>query len=355
MQVEDSEIGKSGKISGQFVYEKLSMGDAFGLNVYLVDDQGNIIQKTLTDTNGNFEFRNLPLGSNYIIKTDKNNDETILFIFNKENEVVAQMRMDENGEFIYRKLNPNYAHISLMDASDTEMLAPKSNNIEGNFNYTKLKGSPADMAFEILNDKNEIIYKGKTDKNGGFFATGLPISESYLFRISSDDPNFSKDMDLVLTSRTNVKIATLLKDENGNFVYRPLKIGDASVNTLENQDMSLSVKGWTIYFDKNSSSLTEESKAVLSDLLAKMKDDKLIKLTVNTHADSRADEKYNEALSQRRLNAVKKYFTSAGIASSRIKGNSFGESKLVNDCTDEVECTEEQHKLNRRAEMNFLK
>jgi outer membrane protein OmpA-like peptidoglycan-associated protein len=355
MQVEDSEMGKSGKISGQFVYEKLSMGDAFGLNVYLVDDQGNIIQKTLTDTNGNFEFRNLPIGSNYIIKTDKNNDETILFIFNKENEVVAQMRMDENGQFIYRKLNPNYAHISLMDANDSEMLAPKSNNIEGNFNYKSLKGSPADMQFEILNDKNEIVYKGMTDKKGGFFVTGLPISETYLFRIPSEDPNFSKDMELVLTSRTNVKIATLLKDENGNFVYKPLKIGETSVSTINNSDFSLATKGITIYFDYNSSTLNAENKKILNELVEKMNNDIQLKLSISTHADARAEEWYNDALSKKRLNSIKKYMSENGVSSTKISGNSYGEKQLINKCNDEVECSDEEHRLNRRAELSLSK
>lgn len=355
MEVEETAMGKSGKISGQFVYEKLSMGDAFGLNVYLVDDQGNIIQKTLTDTNGNFEFRNLPVGSNYIIKTDKNNDETILFIFNKENEVVAQMRMDENGQFIYRKLNPNYAHISVMESTDTEMLAPKSNNIEGNFNYKSLKGSPADMQFEILNDKNEIVYKGTTDKKGGFFVTGLPISETYLFRIPTEDPNFSKDMDLVLTSRTNVKIATLIKDANGNFVYKPLKTGETSVSTINNNDLNFTSKGTMIYFNYNSSVLTSENKKVLNELADKMKKDHQLKLTVNTHADARAEDWYNDALSIKRLNSIKKYMSENGVSATKISGNSYGEKQLINKCADNVECSDEEHKLNRRAELSLSK
>jgi outer membrane protein OmpA-like peptidoglycan-associated protein len=357
MDVEDTEMGKSGKISGQFVYEKLSAGDAFGLNVYLVDDAGNIIQKTLTDKNGNFEFKNLPVGSNYIIKTDKNNDETILFIFNKDNEVIAQMRMDENGEFIYRKLNPDYAHISLMESSDNEMLAPKSNNIEGNFNYKKLKGSPVDMNFEILNDKNEIVYKGTTDKTGGFFVTGLPISEAYLFRIPGDDPNFLNDMELVLMSRTNVKIALLVKDEFGNFVYRPLKTGETNVVAVNNTDITFtaSTKGTVIYFEYNSSELTSENKKLIDELAEKLKKDNQLKLEVSTHADSRAEDWYNDALSKKRLNSIKDYFETKGISTSKITGKSYGEKKLLNKCVDGVECSEDDHRLNRRAELNLIK
>lgn len=355
MEVEDTEFGKSGKISGQFVYEKLSTGDAFGLNVYLVDEAGNIVHKTVTDKNGNFEFRNLPVGSNYILKTDKNNDEMILFVFNKEGEVTAQLRMNENGEFTYRKLNPNYAQITMMESSDTEMLAPKSRNIEGNFVYKNLKGNPSEMNFEILNDNNEIIYKGKTDKNGGIFVTSLPLSEQYLFRIPSDDPNFAKDMELILTSRTNVKIATLIKDENGNFVFKPLAIGTTTIAQVENTDTEFTTNGWVIYFDLNSSVLSDESKNTLKTLAEQMKRDKLIKLVVNGHTDSRADENYNDWLSERRSNSVKKYMNKQGISESRLKINFYGEKQLKNKCADGAECTDEEHKINRRVELNFLK
>jgi outer membrane protein OmpA-like peptidoglycan-associated protein/Tol biopolymer transport system component len=355
MEVEDTEFGKSGKISGQFVYEKLSTGDAFGLNVYLVDEAGNIVHKTLTDKNGNFEFRNLPVGSNYILKTDKNNDEMILFVFNKEGEVTAQLRMNENGEFTYRKLNPNYAQITMMESSDTEMLAPKSRNIEGNFVYKNLKGSPSEMNFEILNDKNEIIYKGKTDKNGGIFVTSLPLSEQYLFRIPADDPNFAKDMELILTSRTNVKIATLIKDENGNFIFKPLEMGATTIAQVENTDTEFTTNGWVIYFDLNSSVLSDESKNTLKTLAEQMKKDKLIKLVVNGHTDSRADENYNDWLSERRSNSVKKYMNKQGISESRIKISFYGEKQLKNKCADGAECSDEEHKINRRVELNFLK
>lgn len=352
MEVDDTQMGR---VNGQFVYEKLGLGDASGLNVYLVDDKGNIIYKSKTDANGNFEFKSLPLGSNYIIKTDANNNDMVMYIFNKNNEVTAQMRMNENGEFTYRKLNPDYASISLMETQDTEMLAAKSNNIEGNFVFKNLKGTPADMEFEILNDNNEIIYKGKTDAKGGFFVTGLPISGSYLFKISETDPNFKKDMELNILSRTNVKIATLVKDENGIFVYKQLNIGNTNVELMENADVSLQLKNYTVYFDYDSYALSDESKKVLDDVVSKMKSDKLLKLVINAHTDSRNEVSFNDALSQRRMKAVKNYISQKGIPASRMNGNSYGETQLVNKCTDGVECTEAEHAANRRAEIQFLK
>jgi len=39
-----------------------------------------------------------------------------------------------------------------------------------------------------------------------------------------------------------------------------------------------------------------------------------------------------------------------GINPERIKAKGYGESQLVNDCSNDVKCTEAQHQLNRRTE-----
>ncbi len=49
------------------------------------------------------------------------------------------------------------------------------------------------------------------------------------------------------------------------------------------------------------------------------------------------------------------YIVSKGISRNRIKGKGFGESKLLNACTDNVICTEEQHQVSRRTEMQVVK
>ena len=39
-----------------------------------------------------------------------------------------------------------------------------------------------------------------------------------------------------------------------------------------------------------------------------------------------------------------------GIQSERLTGKGYGESMLVNECADNVKCSEEDHQLNRRSE-----
>ncbi|MEO8255188.1 MAG: hypothetical protein ABI554_12475, partial [Flavobacterium sp.] len=55
-------------------------------------------------------------------------------------------------------------------------------------------------------------------------------------------------------------------------------------------------------------------------------------------------------LSDKRAKATIVWFIKRGISVSRITGKGYGESQLINKCSDNVACTEEEHQLNRRSE-----
>ncbi|NLA24685.1 MAG: OmpA family protein, partial [Bacteroidales bacterium] len=57
-----------------------------------------------------------------------------------------------------------------------------------------------------------------------------------------------------------------------------------------------------------------------------------------------------ETLSQRRAESAVEYIIANGIDSERITAKGYGESVLVNNCSDGVNCSEEEHQLNRRTE-----
>ncbi len=68
-------------------------------------------------------------------------------------------------------------------------------------------------------------------------------------------------------------------------------------------------------------------------------------VTVEGHTDYIGSEKYNQRLSERRANAVRKYLIEKGIASSRIRVVGYGEQRPMADNK-----TKEGRAINRRAE-----
>lgn len=109
-----------------------------------------------------------------------------------------------------------------------------------------------------------------------------------------------------------------------------------------------------IYFGYNSSSIdtvfTPELTALYKSMLSNLK----MRIKVDAHTDSRGTADYNLQLSIHRANAVRDFLTSKGIDEGRIEIRGYGESKLRNHCKDNVPCTEEQHKYNRRTEIIIL-
>ncbi|MCX6276337.1 MAG: OmpA family protein [Bacteroidetes bacterium] len=105
-----------------------------------------------------------------------------------------------------------------------------------------------------------------------------------------------------------------------------------------------------IYYDLDKSDIRPDAAAGLDKLVNIMKDNPGISIELSSHTDSRADDKYNMSLSQRRAESAVAYIIAQGVAKERIKAKGYGESKLINRCKNDVKCTEEEHQQNRRTE-----
>ncbi len=98
-----------------------------------------------------------------------------------------------------------------------------------------------------------------------------------------------------------------------------------------------------ILFDTGKSTLLASSFSTLDQIVAALKKQPTLKVTINGHTDSDGDSQTNQTLSEQRALSVKKYFISKGIDSTRISTKGFGSSQPVG--TDKSK--------NRRVEFVF--
>lgn len=114
----------------------------------------------------------------------------------------------------------------------------------------------------------------------------------------------------------------------------------------------------TIFYDLDKSNIRADAAVELDKLVQCMNDNPNFIIEIGSHTDCRATVDYNLALSNRRAKAVRAYVIKKGIASNRISGKGYGESKLLNDCscepTDDSDCSEELHQSNRRTEFRIV-
>lgn len=95
----------------------------------------------------------------------------------------------------------------------------------------------------------------------------------------------------------------------------------------------------------------KELETKLVPLLKKYPD---MQIEVRSHTDSRSTDAYNAKLSENRARAVLDYLAARGVNTKRVIAKGYGESELLNNCSDGISCTEDQHQANRRTEFKIL-
>ncbi len=130
---------------------------------------------------------------------------------------------------------------------------------------------------------------------------------------------------------------------------------DIDSNRKVIRDILLTKKGETIILDHL---IFEQGKAIinpksfpgLDEVVVMMKENTKLEIQLEGHTDNQGNPKKNMELSQERVDNVKKYLASKGIAKDRVKTKAFGGTKpLLNANTPEARVK------NRRVEMRILK
>lgn len=109
-----------------------------------------------------------------------------------------------------------------------------------------------------------------------------------------------------------------------------------------------------IYYDFDKWVILPESEIELNKLISIMNDNPEIKVELGSHTDSRGTDSYNEWLSQKRSDSAVKYIIGKGIPKDRIVAKGYGETQLVNECSNGVKCSDAEHRKNRRTEFKII-
>ncbi len=106
-----------------------------------------------------------------------------------------------------------------------------------------------------------------------------------------------------------------------------------------------------VHFETAKATIRKESYAILDEVAKVLHQNHQIKLLrVEGHTDDRGSDRYNQKLSQRRAESVRKYLVRKGIDPNRLIAVGYGESKPIADNN-----TKEGRSKNRRVEFTILK
>ncbi|MCF6360526.1 MAG: OmpA family protein [Cyclobacteriaceae bacterium] len=137
-------------------------------------------------------------------------------------------------------------------------------------------------------------------------------------------------------------------------VIHPLENADDNLVRVDTFKLRLGGVGsvlslHNLNFEQGSPKITNDSFEELNNLVKMLKAASTMVIQLEGHTDKRGNPSLNLKLSQDRVNAVKDYLVSNGIAKERVLTKAFGDSQLISQGT-----SPEDRAKNRRVEVRII-
>lgn len=220
------------------------------------------------------------------------------------------------------------------------------------------------LAHQKLSLERNLRTTHTTEIDGfGFFEfRKVKARRSYVIRFDSV-PKALEGSVFYLADLNGKKIKEI--DLRSGFEYRLLDV-EVDLLAVEDDDLDQKIRQFKkglagnemlvrkyIHYELGSYLITKENRSYMNAITHVLKENPQFLLKVNSHADAIGNDEYNLALSLKRANEIKAYLVKKGISPDRILTYGYGETRPVNQCINGVNCSELQHRQNRRTEFVF--
>jgi len=184
----------------------------------------------------------------------------------------------------------------------------------------------------VLDENNNPVTSMKVGRDAKY-SFNLECDKQYIIRVTKD-----------LYEPTE-KIITTPKESSILNIPLELKASDE----CPPNDLGCRLNLQPIYFDFDRFNIRPDATIEIAKILAAMREYPELIIHIESHTDSRGSDSYNELLSERRAQSTLEWLVGKGISRTRLSAKGYGEYRLINECSNGVQCTEVAHQLNRRS------
>lgn len=321
-----------------YAFESGNRGFLNVVQVTVLDKNGTELGTTFSDLSGHFEI-SVPARFSYKVVASKDMFQTV------EREVKVDEEGDGNKIFMKLEMEraPGYMfEITLAEKREHDSIvvdAIKYSRIEVYNNTTK---------------KDVLVLENHPDPH---FEVALQKGNHYTILVRKDG-YLGKRMEAFV----NVEGCILCFEGIGSItpgVSDNLSEGNQMGVLLANVELDKIYEGKTIpisniLYEFGKADLKKNDEEGLQNLATIMKDNPDLTVEIGSHTDSRGKQGRNMELSQERAQGVVDFLIDHGVSRSRLISRGYGESQLKNKCDSYTDCTEAQHRINRRTELKVL-
>ncbi|MBA3972492.1 MAG: OmpA family protein, partial [Bacteroidetes bacterium] len=229
---------------------------------------------------------------------------------------------------------------------------PAKLKYEGKILIGKKEQKPLNDQKVILKDDRDVeVQTTITNKFGDFSFSDLNAKKTYKVVVPYNGFKQTESGELIIARLDGSLVAEMVRSGNA-FSYELLPAEIMKLSAQKEEDTELVIRNFgsskqnemiifeNIYYDLNSTDIKRESSSKLDKIIAALKQNPGLKISVLSHTDSQGDDAYNLTLSQTRAEGVVNYFISNGIKRERLTAKGMGETQPSNRCINNVDCSE---------------
>lgn len=291
--------------------------------------------------------RKFSFGENVFLRleTEGLNQQTLTIeVYRLNNEVTV-------GKVAGRVFDRNYDPTK--DDEQTKVFQKQAKVIQGEVNTeftiqpSWKKGTEDNLFYVKVKDGNSYVQDDKKQ-----------IIHGRYLKVKNNIVPIKQNM-VTLTNNAPVKVGAADKEVKVNHLctYKQINIEDngetfevfrEGQTTFKKTSPVVQYTTAKVHFNFDKSDIRSEARDTLKYLLDFLLYNQHLYMTLSGHADDRGTLDYNQALSERRAQAVKDFFAKGGLDKNRIKTRGYGEVSPIASGK-----TEEAYKKNRRVEIEF--
>jgi outer membrane protein OmpA-like peptidoglycan-associated protein len=358
-------------IGGKLVLSSAKKKEFFAnKTVYLSNKMNTVIRETKTNILGTFVFEDIKPDHNYYVGVEKTDlaPGQRLDVLSKEDNFITSLDTTVAGKASMKIRSDYNNRFNALSIGDDEMKMDIKAQIYGdNVNHPIGK-----LKVILLNDNYEVIDSALTDNLGTFRFKYLPFLKRFYLSAENTDNILDVFKNILIYSNDQNLIKIMTHQKGKKFQYKPVNAEITSMRDVELDDPWLEFMdapkpgvnekragaGKTIIenilFENGQWSITSQAKEILDKVILVLFTNKSLKIEIGAHTDSKGSEVANLKLSEQRAKTVSDYITAAGIVKTRIIAKGYGETKLMNKCSDNTPCSDIEHAQNRRIEFRIL-
>ena len=192
----------------------------------------------------------------------------------------------------------------------------------------------SNVTVRLIDETGKEIGEVESDENGAY---EFEVDCNKKYTVVGNKQDYKDDQKEVETDNENEKV-----NEADLYLESLIKGNQIVINP--------------IFFDFDKWNIRTDAQYELENVIDVMRARPTMVIKIESHTDSRGSDKYNIKLSDRRAKSTRDYIISRGIDANRLESAiGYGETKLLNDCSNGVKCSKEEHQLNRRSYFYILK